>query len=201
MDIATSVQEPDTRTRIVETAERFFRQMGYQKTTVADIARELKMSPANVYRFFESKKAINEAVADRLMRGVEAAIAQIALSDAPAIERLVRMAHTMHAMNSGLYTEDRRMHEMVECALCESWHVVHGHIERKSVIFEEVVADGVTSGEFGITDAKAGARCFQMALMRFFHPALIVQCGQEPDQPSLDQMIAFALAGLKPRAG
>jgi Bacterial regulatory proteins, tetR family len=42
-------------------AERLFRQIGFQKTTVADIARELHMSPANVYRFFAAKSEINEA--------------------------------------------------------------------------------------------------------------------------------------------
>ena len=42
-------------------AERLFREIGYQKTTVADIAKELRMSPANVYRFFDSKKAIPRA--------------------------------------------------------------------------------------------------------------------------------------------
>ena len=44
-------------------AERLFREIGYQKTTVADIAKVLRMSPANVYRFFDSKKAIHEGVA------------------------------------------------------------------------------------------------------------------------------------------
>jgi len=63
--------EPDTRERILVVAERLFRQIGYQKTTVADIAKELRMSPANVYRFFESKKAINEGVARVLMGEVE----------------------------------------------------------------------------------------------------------------------------------
>ena len=48
--------EPDTRERILVMAERLFRELGYQKTTVGDIAKELHMSPANVYRFFESKK-------------------------------------------------------------------------------------------------------------------------------------------------
>jgi len=34
-----------------------FREIGYQKTTVADIAKVLRMSPANVYiAFFDSKK-------------------------------------------------------------------------------------------------------------------------------------------------
>ena len=57
---------PTTRCRILATAERFFREIGYQKTTVSDIAKTLRMSPANVYRFFESKKAINEAVVERV---------------------------------------------------------------------------------------------------------------------------------------
>ena len=63
--------ETDTRERILVVAERLFRQIGYQKTTVADIAKELRMSPANVYRFFDSKKAIHEGVARSLMGEVE----------------------------------------------------------------------------------------------------------------------------------
>src|SRR5258705_12146520 len=70
--------EHDTRERILVVAERLFREIGYQKTTVADIAKVLRMSPANVYRFFDSKKAINEGVARRLMGGVEDAAQAIA---------------------------------------------------------------------------------------------------------------------------
>ncbi|MEA2894349.1 MAG: hypothetical protein QOI05_5142, partial [Bradyrhizobium sp.] len=46
--------EAGTRERILVVAERLFREIGYQKTTVADIAKVLRMSPANVYRFFDS---------------------------------------------------------------------------------------------------------------------------------------------------
>ena len=56
MTLVSEHIEGDTRDRILEVAERLFRQIGYQKTTVGDIAKELRMSPANVYRFFESKK-------------------------------------------------------------------------------------------------------------------------------------------------
>ena len=54
-----AIKEKDPRQQIVETAERLFREIGFQKTTVADIARELHMSPANVYRFFSAKSEIN----------------------------------------------------------------------------------------------------------------------------------------------
>jgi AcrR family transcriptional regulator len=198
-DVLTDTSGPDTRTRIVETAERFFRQIGYQKTTVADIAKALKMSPANVYRFFDSKKAINEAVAERLMREIEGAIAAIAAREAPAAERLPDMVRSLHGMNAALFMQELRMHEMVEAALSESWHVVHGHIERKSAIFERVIADGIASGEFAVADARIGARCAQVALIRFFHPRMLVECAGERE-PTLDQQIAFVMRALGHRA-
>ena len=194
-DAALASAEPDTRGRIVATAERLFRQIGYQKTTVADIAKALRMSPANVYRFFDSKKAINEAVAERLMREVEGALEAIACQKAPAAVRLRDMIATMHRMTAVLYTDELRMHEMVERALSESWQVVHGHLERKNAIFQRVVEDGIETGEFAPTDPVVASRCVQVALIRFCHPALLVQCAGEPG-PSLDQMTEFVLAGL-----
>ena len=65
MTLVSEHIEPDTRDQILTVAERLFREIGYQKTTVADIAKVLRMSPANVYRFFDSKKAIHEGVARR----------------------------------------------------------------------------------------------------------------------------------------
>jgi AcrR family transcriptional regulator len=194
-DAVFASAEPDTRSRIIETAERFFRQIGYQKTTVADIAKALQMSPANVYRFFDSKKSINEAVAERLMREVESALEMVAARNAPAAARLRDMIATMHRMNAALYTDELRMHEMVERALSESWQVVHAHLERKNLLFQRVVEDGVSTGEFEPADPAVASRCVQVALIRFCHPALLVQCAGEPG-PTLDQMTRFVLAGL-----
>jgi hypothetical protein len=87
------------------------------------------------------------------------------------------------------------MHEMVERALSESWQVVHAHLERKGAIFQRVVEDGINAGEFEPADPVVASRCVQVALIRFCHPALLVQCAGEPG-PTLDQMTEFVLAGL-----
>jgi AcrR family transcriptional regulator len=80
--------EIDVQERILVTAERLFREIGYQKTTVVDIAKALHMSPANVYRFFDSKKSINAGVARRLMGEVERASQVIATRPRGATARL-----------------------------------------------------------------------------------------------------------------
>lgn len=195
----TERPERDTRCRIIATAEAFFRTLGYQKTTVADIAKALKMSPANVYRFFDSKKSINEAVAARLMGEVEAAMEAIVERDAPAAERLRAFIEAGHRMNAERYVDALKMHEMVEVAMTESWDVVHGHIERVVRLLHRLIAEGQATGEFREGDAQTLALCVDTAVIRFFHPQLIAQCANEPG-PTLEVMTDFVLAALGHRA-
>ena len=54
--------EHERREQIIRAADEHFRHYGYAKTTVADLAKAIGVSAAYVYRFFESKQAIGEAV-------------------------------------------------------------------------------------------------------------------------------------------
>ena len=191
--------ETDTRERILVVAERLFRQIGYQKTTVADIAKELRMSPANVYRFFDSKKAIHEGVARTLMGGVEEAAQAIASRHGPAATRLRELMTSIHRMNAERYVDDSKLHEMVEIAMEESWEVCVAHMERITETIGSVIAEGAASGEFEVADVRLTAMCACTAMMRFFHPQMIAQCANKPG-PSIDEMIDFVIAGLSPRA-
>jgi AcrR family transcriptional regulator len=187
--------ETDTRERILVVAERLFRQIGYQKTTVADIAKELHMSPANVYRFFDSKKAIHAGVARTLMGGVEEAAQAIVARPGPTAARLRELLTTIHVMNSERYVGDSKMHEMVAVAMEENWEVCEAHMLLITEIIGSMIAQGMASGEFKVADLQLSAMCTTTAMMRFFHPQMIAQCAKKPG-PSIDQMIDFVLAGL-----
>src|SRR4030081_249679 len=100
MTLISEQIEPDTRERILVVAERLFREIGYQKTTVGDIAKVMRMSPANVYRFFDSKTSIHQAVARGLMGEVEEAARAIAALPGPALALLRKLLSTIHHINS-----------------------------------------------------------------------------------------------------
>ena len=195
LNVAEQV-ETDTRERILVTAERLFREIGYQKTTVADIAKALKMSPANVYRFFDSKKSINGGVARRLMGQVERQSQAIAAGKQDASTKLRELITTVHRMNTERYVADLKMHDMVAVAMEEDWEGCKAHIDRITAAIATVIADGVASGEFKVPDVELAALCTCTSMCRFFHPQLIAQCADKPE-PTIDQMIDFAIAGLK----
>src|SRR3954452_1363540 len=199
MTLVSEHIELDTRERILEVAARLFREIGYQKTTVADIAKVLRMSPANVYRFFDSKKAIHEGVARGLMGEVEAAAQTIATRPGPAARRLRELIITINRMNSERYIGDSKLHEMVEIAMQESWNVCVAHMEVITGTIGEVIAQGAASGEFEAPDVQLSALCTCTAMMRFFHPQMIAQCADKPG-PSIDQAVDFVLAALAPKS-
>jgi len=190
--------EGDTRERILDVAERLFRQIGYQKTTVGDIAKELRMSPANVYRFFESKKAIHQAVAQSLMGEVELEAQRIVARPGSARERLRELLSTIHRMNTERYIGDSKLHEMVEIAMEEDWDVCVAHIRRVTETIGAVIAEGVARGEFEVPDVPVAALCTCTAMIRFFHPRIIAEVANKPS-PSIDQQIDFVIAALSPR--
>jgi hypothetical protein len=80
----------------------------------------------------------------------------------------------------------------------ENWDVCVAHIERVTGTIGGVIAEGVASGEFYAPDVPLAAMCTCTAMLRYFHPQMIVECAQKPG-PTVDQMIDFVLAGLAPR--
>ena len=198
MTLVSEHTETDTRERILVVAERLFRQIGYQKTTVADIAKELRMSPANVYRFFDSKKAIHEGVARVLMAEVEAEAQRIAAQPGPAKPKLRELLKTVNRMNTERYVGDAKLHEMVRIAMEEDWQVCDTHIECVTGLIGQVIGQGVASGEFEVPDLPQAALCTCTGMIRFFHPEMIAQAVNKPSA-TIDEMIYFLFRALEPR--
>src|ERR1043165_5381226 len=117
MNAQVKARPDDTRARIVETADALFRRLGFAKTAVSDIAAELLMSPANVYRFFPSKNAIVEAICQRCLGELEEkawAVARGRGAAADRLEQLVREIFTYHKVN---FIDDQRVYDMVLVAM------------------------------------------------------------------------------------
>jgi len=52
----------DVRDRILAAAARTFAERGYLQATLADIARDADMAPSNIYKYYDNKRALFDAV-------------------------------------------------------------------------------------------------------------------------------------------
>src|SRR5215216_1718876 len=152
MNPQVKIKPDDTRARIIEAAEVLFRRIGFAKTAVADIAAELRMSPANVYRFFPSKNAIVEAICQRCLSEVENKAWAVARSKAPAAQRLERLVLEILAYHKENLITEKRVNDMVLAAIEQSWEAIRAHKQVMRTVTELIVRDGIETGEFEPVD-------------------------------------------------
>src|SRR5438105_12611067 len=118
------------RARILEAAEEQFRRAGYHRTSVADIAAGLGMSPANIYRFFPSRDAINESICGRVVNEVADSAFAIERANAPATEKLDQLLTAVHHHHKMMLVKARPLHDLIVAAMQENWPIIKAHIKR-----------------------------------------------------------------------
>ena len=187
----------DNVARILVAAERLFRHYGYAKTTVADIAKDLGMSPANIYRFFASKVEIHQALCARCAEREPRTGTRVCGSSASAEERLRRysMNHYQYTVETMLDAE--KVHEMVIVAIERDWQVVDQHIDQLQSIVRDIIAEGMANGEFTKGDPELASRCFGAATSALHHPQLVAQCIGKGNRASAEELTEFSIRALK----
>ena len=201
MNPQVKLKSEDTRARIMDTAETLFRRLGYEKTAVADIASELGMSPANVYRFFPSKIAIVQAICQRCLAELETKVWSIARGRGPASERLQRLVLEMLAYHKENLLEEQKVNDIVIVAMEQSWDAIMAHKEVQRTAIELIVRDGIEAGEFEPGEPRRTAELFMRSCMMFTHPLVIGQClddGQNLDVEA-SASVRFLLRAITPR--
>jgi AcrR family transcriptional regulator len=195
------IKPDDTRARIIETAEALFRRLGFAKTAVADIAAELKMSPANVYRFFASKSAIVEAICRRCLSEVEEKAWAVARSNGPAPQRMERLFLEILAYHKENLLTEHRVNEIVVVAIEHMWDAIRVHKDVTRNIAELILRDGVEAGEFEPIDPRATAERLMRAMVAFCHPMLVSECLEEGHDLEAEARasIRFLLSAITPR--
>jgi AcrR family transcriptional regulator len=200
--LAARAKPDDTRARIVETADTLFRRMGFAKTAVADIAAELGMSPANVYRFFPSKNAIVEAICQLHLATIEEKVWAVARSRAAAAARMEHLFLEILAYHKRNFLTDQRVLDIVLVAIEHSWDAIKAHKEVINTVLELILRDGIEAGDFEPVHPRETAELIQRAMVLYCHPVLVGECVEEGRdlEAEVRGSVRFLLRAISPRA-
>jgi AcrR family transcriptional regulator len=192
-----AVSVSDTRQQIAMAAIQMFRQYGYAKTTVSDIAKACGMSPANIYRFFPSKDALIEEIARDYMKQKQELAQEIARRPLSASLRLEAFAVEMLQSSLGEFVSEQRLFEIVVMCIDRHRPVVEAHLQDVRAILAGIVQDGVDSGEFSVEDPIDTAGALFNAMCKFHHPQMIAQHLGHPLEAQARSLIRLLCRGLR----
>ncbi|WP_213978900.1 TetR/AcrR family transcriptional regulator [Sphingomonas sp. dw_22] len=166
--------EHERREQIIRAAEQHIHQVGYRRTSVVDLARAIGFSTAYIYKFFDSKRAIGEAICAMTLRGIDDALWAIAEGPGSAESRLGQIYRALAEQGRALFFNEHQLHEITLVAVEENWSSIGEHLDALRQIIRRIVLDGREAGEFERKtpiDEVCGTILQTMA--PFSHPALL----------------------------
>ena len=176
----------ERRQQIIQAADEHFRHYGYGKTTVADLARAIGLSSAYIYKFFDSKRAIGEAICQRILSEIVSDARAVAEERGPRSDRLRRMFQTVARRGLELFFNDRKAHDLAVTACNERWPTIDEYKERMAEVVAGLIAEGREAGDFEKKtplDETVGA--VMLTMYPFMHPLLLEECLDDAESQSL----------------
>lgn len=190
----------DVRFAILGAAIKRFNQFGYNKTTMAEIAKDCQMSAANLYRYFENKLDIGANLACQCL-DTETGFLQDIVSQSEQ-SAAVRLKIFVLAILKNTYTqwsETPLMNEMVMAICHERQDIVDRHMEEKQALLIELLQQGNDSGEMDIGDLPGTAEAILSATILFDVPIFMPMFSYENIQRKAERVIELLLKGLLKR--
>lgn len=180
----------ETREDILQTTEALFREKGIGKSSIADIAQSLGMSPANVFKHFHSKTALVDAICDR---HIVRMISRFDTLDAPAaapeklaiVVRRLMLAHLEDLRENPFFLE--MIFLMSKAELDSGRH----YRELIETLFFQLVREGVETGVYHCGDCRTAGRHVAAAFASVLHPVFLV----DANLAELDERLS-GIAGL-----
>ena len=184
-----------TRQRILAKADELFRHFGFAKTTVADIAAGLAMSPANIYKFFPSKDAIIQASLEQKLAEVKKSIEAVISSSSGALARIEGLALAIFHWHRELFCREPQLFQLVQVANGHSWDCVRDFKNFLQQTITEIIEAGTQTGEFYVSASGAAARALIDCL------AIVLEPSASPDpNDKLTEKRVRAMVGFLGRA-
>ncbi|MGN6024770.1 TetR/AcrR family transcriptional regulator [Alcaligenes faecalis] len=191
--------EHHRREQIIEQANTHFRLYGYRKTSVASLAKSIGVSSAYLYRFFDSKQAIGQAICHSVLNGMHVQLQQIVEGALPPIERLRHFIETACNLSLELFLQEGRMQEVVIEALQNNWATVDQHREDLLTQITALVRAGRESGDFERrTPLDEVVQGILFALTACLHPVLLEIHPPEKTRQGLLVVTQLILRSLMP---
>lgn len=140
--------EHERRAQIIQAADNLFREFGYRKSSVADISKAMGISTAYIYRFFDSKQAIAEALCANTLEQIDDQLREIVILEGSATKRFRLFMQTALKLSYDLFVVQRAVNDVVVAAVEGNWCTVGGHKEQIYSMLQRLVVEGRQAGEF-----------------------------------------------------
>ena len=181
------------RSELLAASEKLFYTKGYENTSVQDILDAVGFSNGGFYHHFDSKLAVLEAIcqqrAEETCQSAMRAAAQPNLTASEKLNVLLASSTLWQSDNPGFVML------LIQAAYCENGALMREKMKAcqlsgMQAVLENVLREGVESGEFFVEDTETTAALVLRLYMQFADEIAFLLANEENELPLCEKAIA-----------
>jgi len=136
------------REHLLDIATAMIEERGNAALTMTELAALAGMSPANLYRYFENKDAVIEAIAGRWFAPKVAIMEEVVASDLPPRRKMYEFYARRFALVRAMWERDPVVFQTYCDVGEEHFEVVRSYVDLGDHHLGEIVAEAMADGHF-----------------------------------------------------
>lgn len=189
------------RAEIVAVADRMIQEKGAISFTMTDLAAAADMSPSNLYRFFENKDALAEAMAGEWFADLHKIMEDLVSADIPVEEKLYQFFAKRLALKRARFEEDPELFASYMELGNEHFEVIRGYVDLADHYMAVILAEAMEAGYFKDLELDAVVSLVNVMVQPFCNPKFMMEMMHLATEDKLRVVIGTILNGLQADAG
>jgi AcrR family transcriptional regulator len=188
-----------THQQVLVAAEETLRRFGPDKATVVDVARSLGVSHAVIYRHFDSKNALREAVTGLWLDKAVESLAVYVTGPGPADQRLHDWLLALLEGKRRKAREDPALFATYATTVDRTSELVLRHYADMVGQVAAILRDGVAQGIFACPDPVTAADAVLQATAPFHDPLHVAEWTEPGIEQRFENVWSLISSGLATR--
>jgi len=185
------------RALAIDAAILLVQKYGYEKFRLSDVAKQIGVSHAALYKYFSSKEDLLDSINERWIHQIDQAIEAIVDSEADAESKIKSWALTLHGMKHEKVLSDIESFETLIASSYKDRPFIVNHLKLQDNFIEKMVHQAINEGVFKNEQAYI-VTALKTAMMPFHHPVIVLQNAKTDRVPEIDYLLDALFTGFKP---
>ncbi len=166
-----------TRNQLLELVDDLVRQRGSADISMTDLAASAGMSPSNLYRFFENKEALMEAVAEKFFAEKIRIMEEVTSSDLPVRDKMYQYFARRFMLAVEQYEAEPDLLKSYMEIGNQYFEVVRGYVDLGDHYLALIVAEAMEQGYFEGFSIDQAVSLINQMVQCYTNPEAIIYIG------------------------
>jgi AcrR family transcriptional regulator len=185
------------REKLLDVVENLVRARGAADISMTELAGAAGMSPSNLYRYFENKEALLEAVAEKWFAEKVRIMEEVVNLDLPARDKMFAFFARRFAVMVAQYEAEPELYESYLEIGSLYFEVVRGYVDLGDHYLSMIVAEAMEQGYFSGLSIDEAVSLVNQMVQPYCNPEAIIKIGTNRlNEGKLGMIIDAIFVGL-----